>query len=136
MTMPTVLVVDDDPGIRLMLSEVLTLEGYAVQTAVHGGLALDILRTSTEGMVVLLGLAMPEVDGEMILEAVAADKELASRHIFIMVTGSRQRAASGRVAALREALGVPFLPKPIEMDQLFDAVEAAARRLASRRTQA
>jgi CheY-like chemotaxis protein len=130
--MRTVLVVDDDMGIRKVLYEVLTMEGYTVQTAEHGGPALNILRASSEPMVVLLGLAMPVVDGEAVLEAVAADEELAPRHAFAMVTGSRVRATTGRVATLREQLEVPFIAKPFTVGQILSALEEAERRLDAR----
>lgn len=41
-----VLVVDDDKGIRQVLSEVLRLEGYTVQTAEQGGAPLEQLRAA------------------------------------------------------------------------------------------
>lgn len=62
--MSSVLVVDDDQAIRRMLSEVLTLEGYTVQTAEHGGPALDMMRASRDRLVVILGLVMPHVNGQ------------------------------------------------------------------------
>jgi CheY-like chemotaxis protein len=124
-----VLVVDDDPAIRKMLSEVLMLEGYAVQTAEHGGPALDIMRTSPERLLVLLGLVMPCVDGENVLGVVASDEALASRHAIVMMTASARRASTGRVAELRERLGVPLVPVPFTVHQLLAAVEEASARL-------
>lgn len=125
--MPGVLVVDDDRTIRTMLSEILTLEGYTVQTAEHGGPALDLLRASRERLVVLLGLVMPYVNGQAVLEAVAANEALAMRHAIIVVTGSDARM--GRVAELRKRLGVPFIAKPFTVKEILDAVAAAAARL-------
>ncbi|MGH2516763.1 MAG: response regulator transcription factor, partial [Ktedonobacterales bacterium] len=61
-TTPTVLIVDDDPAIRKMLVEMLSLEGYATETATNGREALDQLAASGP-RVVLLDLLMPEVDG-------------------------------------------------------------------------
>ncbi|MGD2206605.1 MAG: response regulator [Anaerolineae bacterium] len=42
--MATILIVDDDPDIRNFLTDFLTSEGYAVQTAVDGLQALDLVR--------------------------------------------------------------------------------------------
>ena len=95
---PTVLVVDDDKGFLQMMREVLEEEGYTVSTAEHGGPALDRMRASQEPLLVLLGLVMPVLDGEGVLEEVAADPALASRHRVIMVTAAYHRATSGRVA--------------------------------------
>lgn len=124
--MVSVLVVDDDPAIRKMLREVLELEGYTVSTAEHGGPALDHMRASPERLVVLLGLVMPFVDGEQVLEAVAADALLAARHRIIMVTMAVRRATEGRVAELRRRLDVPLVPKPFTVAQLLQSVEHAA----------
>jgi CheY-like chemotaxis protein len=131
--MVSMLVVDDDPSIRELVREVLEEEGYAVVgEAEHGGTALDRMRASTEPLLVLLGLHMPKVDGLQVLEAVAADPALASRHRIILVTAAQQRATTGRVAALRDQLDVPLVLKPFEISELLDAVEAAAAAMAQR----
>lgn len=122
-----VLVVDDDVHIRRMLREALEMEGFTVQTAEHGGPALDIMRASKQSLVVLLGLVMPYVDGQQVLEAVAGDGALAKRHAIVMVTASM--ANTGRVAELREQLDVPLVRKPFTFMQILDAVEYAAARL-------
>lgn len=84
------------------------------------------MRASSQPFVVLLGLMMPYVDGEEVLEAVAADPALASRHRVIMVTGSTDRASCGRVAELRRQLDVPLIPKPCKFDELLAAIAEAA----------
>lgn len=124
--MPTVLVVDDDPGIRKILVGILSVEGYPTLTANSGGPALKILLSSPEGMVVLLGLSMPYLDGQDVLEVVARTEDLAARHVFIMVTGSVERARTGRVAELRDRLGVPLVAKPFSFEEIVEAVEVAA----------
>jgi CheY-like chemotaxis protein len=129
--LPSVLVVEDDPGHRQLLHEILTLEGRTVYLAVHGGPALQQLRASAEGLVVLLGLLMPQVDGEALLEAVAADKGLARRHVFVMVTTSTVRATMGRVAELRRLLDIPLISKPFTVSEILQAVDEATRRLTS-----
>ncbi|HEX5441790.1 MAG TPA: response regulator [Ktedonobacterales bacterium] len=130
--MPSALVVDEDVGIRKLLTFVLREYDYSVQAAAHGGYALDILRRSGEGMIVTLGLVMPIVNGAAVLEAVAEDETLAARHVFIMVTGCTPGAESGRVAALRNYLGVPLLPKPFTLEQIDEAITEAARRMYDR----
>jgi CheY-like chemotaxis protein len=134
MTCPPVLVVDDEPAHRQLLRELFTLEGHEVHEAQHGGLALQQLHASTQRMVVLLGLMMPEVDGEAVLEAVAADKTLAARHAFIMVTAATGRAYAGRVAELLRQLHIPLVAKPFTVTHLVDAVEEATRQLTATST--
>lgn len=123
------LVVDDDTTVRRLLSELLEIEGYRVETAEHGGPALDVMRSSPDRLIVLLGLAMPYVNGQQALEAVAADQALAARHAIIMVTGSTYAAKTGPVAALRAELDVPLIPKPFTPHDILEAVEQAAARL-------
>jgi CheY-like chemotaxis protein len=125
--MVAVLVVDDDAVIRSLYRWLLEeAGGYTVSEAEHGGPALERLRASAEPLLVLLGLSMPYVNGEQVLEAVVADTTLAARHRFIMVTSAVPWATRGRVADLRQQLGVPLVPKPFTADQLLDAVAEAA----------
>jgi CheY-like chemotaxis protein len=126
---PVVLVVDDDPALRRLVREIFTLEGRDVQEAPHGGIALEQLRAHSAGMVVLLGLMMPEVDGEAVLEALAADEALAARHSFVMVTAALPRAQDGRVAELLGQLNIPLVSKPFTVTQILSAVENASQQL-------
>ena len=57
-----VLVVDDDAGVRQLLRRMLESEGYAVLEAENGNAALDRLRETPAG-IILLDLMMPEMDG-------------------------------------------------------------------------
>src|SRR5437879_9579439 len=69
--LPTILIVDDDPAIRKMLVEMLSLEGYPTETAAHGREALDILDKGNS-RIVLLDLLMPIVDGRGVIDALRA----------------------------------------------------------------
>lgn len=129
---PHVLVVDDAPEICRMLSFILDWEGYPVSTACHGGPALVKMFASADPLVVLLGLNMPRVDGAQVLEWVAANSKIARRHRIIMVTGATERASTGRVAELRQQLGVPLIAKPWNDDQILAAVAQAAAEIESR----
>ncbi len=59
----TILVVDDESGVRDMLSASLQAQGYAVYTAPDGQSALDQLRRMPRPDVILLDLLMPGMDG-------------------------------------------------------------------------
>lgn len=130
--MTSVLVVDDEPAIRAMLSSLLTAEGYSFQTAEHGGPALDIMRASLEHLLVTLGLVMPEVDGLEVLETVAADADLARRYAIVVVSAAVGLLRSGRGAELCRQLDVPLVPKPFTFEQLLDTIEEAEWRWAMR----
>jgi class 3 adenylate cyclase len=81
----SILVVDDDPVTRLMLSGSLERDGHQVVTAEDGPQALDLLRSKSFD-VVLLDVLMPQMDGYGVLAQLKGDPTL--RHIpVIMVTG-------------------------------------------------
>ena len=73
-----VLVVDDDPDFRDLTRRMLEREGYTVLEADNGRAALDRLRDTIPG-VVLLDLMMPEMDGFDFVAAVRADPGVADR---------------------------------------------------------
>lgn len=112
---PTVLVVDDDAGIRKMLTEVLTLEGIPVETAVNGREALDMLVKSGP-RVVLLDIGMPIMTGREMMEALDAEPAQRARHRIILMSAwtsleqNRDLAPDGK------------LVKPFTVDQLLNVI--------------
>lgn len=129
--MVPVLIVDDSPTIRIALPVMLERQVYPIVTVEHGGEALAHLRSTTDRMVVLLGLYLPVMDGEDVLRALAADPVLAARHRFIMMSADEDRATRDPVAALRAQLGVPFIPKPFRLSVATNAVAQAAQLIAA-----
>lgn len=125
--MAHVLIVDDDEDIRLSTRATLEdLGGHTVVEAPDGLVALAILRASEQPLVVLLDLLMPGLDGIGVLEAVAADEALATRHDYVLVTVSRRATKREFPASL--ALAVPVVPKPYDLGVLLQTVgEASAR---------
>ena len=122
------MIVDDDADIRLSMRMMLEeIGGHTVMEAADGASGLELLRASTEPLVVLLDLLMPGLDGIGVLQAVATDEHLATRHAYVVVTVSR-RATSGEFP---ENLGMTLqvVPKPFDMDELLDTVAQADQRL-------
>jgi two-component system, OmpR family, alkaline phosphatase synthesis response regulator PhoP len=115
---PTILIVDDDPAIRKMLVEVLSLEGYPTETAVNGREALDLLPRGG-ARVVLLDLLMPVLDGRGVMTELQANPAERGRHKVILVSaittleGARDLEADG------------VLPKPFTVEQLLNVLESA-----------
>ena len=114
----TVLVVDDDEGIRELAGEILGAAGFRVLTASGGHEALE--RVRAEGAeridVVLLDLAMPDMSGE---EAFLRLREIRGDLPVILVTGYD----AGHVAESFAAGGLDgLLRKPWEPEDLVDAV--------------
>ncbi len=123
-----VLVVDDDDGIRESLRWLLQDEGYVVYDAPDGKPALERLREHPEGMVVLLDVNMPGMDGLEVLRAVEADAPLATRHAYLVVT-ARDRTLPLAIAQQLTRLHIPLIAKPFDLEELLAAVTAAAARL-------
>ncbi len=112
--MSPILVVDDDPSIRLTISAILEAEGYPVQTACNGAEALKVLAQSFPSLV-LLDMRMPVLDGW------GFARELASRGIKVPILVMTAAQDGKRWATEIGATG--FLAKPFNLDDLLDAVE-------------
>jgi CheY-like chemotaxis protein len=122
------LIVDDDADLRDSLRFLLELEGYEVEEARDGIEALDVLRASPHGLVVLLDLVMPRLGGLEVLRAVADDPQLAERHVFMIVTANRDKVQPASQALLRQ-LAVPVVTKPYDVEDLLEIVARIATRL-------
>src|SRR5579872_4269071 len=86
MTVSTVLVVDDDPGIRESLGDVLRAEGYQVRLAENGLIGLRDMRSTPRPDVVILDLMMPILSGWEVLEEISEDAAL--RPIPVLVVSA------------------------------------------------
>ena len=112
----SILVVDDDPINRMLLSRSLVADGHTVRTAEDGVRALELLAEVRDD-VVLLDIVMPEMDGIEVLEAIKADPKLRDLPV-IMISGLDDYA---NVVRCIEAGAEDYLPKP------FDPVLLRAR---------
>jgi len=118
---PVVLVVDDNPAIRDMVSWALELDGYEPAEAAEGQEALDwiesALREGRYPSVILLDLAMPGMNGASFLEHLNQQWEMAHPLPAIVVITA---GADGPDA---ESLGVQqVIVKPFHVRDLLDAV--------------
>ena len=113
-----VLVVDDDNGIRIALTQALEDEGYLVMAAEHGARALELLRTaSPRPCLILLDMMMPVLDGRGFLQQKASDPALRDMPVIVITA---DRSALKDVASLSAAA---VLAKPISLDQLLLTVQ-------------
>ena len=123
-----VLIVEDDETTREVLAEFLLTEGYTIYQAPDGRPVLERLRTHPVGLVVLLDLMMPGMDGYAVLQAVAAEPPLATRHAYILMTATAKTLPPNVIALLKQ-LKISALSKPFDLDELLAAVQKAATRL-------
>ena len=115
-----VLIVDDDPAIRLLLVEALTFAGYETAAAPDGEAGVALAR-SGHPSVVLMDLMMPKLNGADAIRALRADPCTAALRVIAMSAGIRLREQAGQLAA------DSLLAKPFELDTLFSEVERQLR---------
>ena len=119
----TILVVDDDRGIRETLADFLELEGYAVLQASGVGEARGRLNPAPD--LILLDLNMPGGDG------LTFAVELRSRGATPIIIISGKGGTIDRVVGL-EVGADDYLPKPFELRELLARVRAVLRRSQAR----
>jgi two-component system, OmpR family, KDP operon response regulator KdpE len=115
-----ILVVDDDPQIRRVMRVTLTGQGYEVDDAKSGDLALEKLRQERFDLV-LLDMNMPGMGGLETCRAIRAQSEIA----IVMLTV--RDAESDKVDAL-DAGADDYVTKPYNVPELLARIRAALRR--------
>ncbi|BAN03529.1 response regulator transcription factor [Ilumatobacter coccineus] len=118
---PTVLVVDDDPGVRETLRMALSYEGYDVRLAGNGGEGLEYLAEQTADAVIV-DVMMPHVDGLSMCRALRRRRN----RVPILVLTARS-SIGDRVEGL-DAGADDYLVKPFSLDELLARVRALIRR--------
>ena len=119
--MTRVLVVDDEPGVRVALERALRLEAYDVELAADGREALERLAATAPDAVVL-DVAMPHLDG---LEVCRRLRDAGDRTPVLMLTA--RDAVDDRVAGL-DAGADDYLVKPFALKELKARLRALLRR--------
>ncbi|MFM6986772.1 MAG: response regulator [Hydrogenophaga sp.] len=115
--MATILVVDDELGIRDLLSEILNDEGHTVELAENASQARH-LRSRMRPDLVLLDIWMPDTDGVSLL------KEWASTGLLNMPVIMMSGHATIDTAVEATRIGATaFLEKPITLQKLLKAVD-------------
>ena len=112
--MPKILVVDDEPSIRQLVSDVLTVEGYEVEAVGDGYAALASIDANRPDCVVL-DVMMPGLDGHEVLQRIRAS-ERGPELPVVMLTAAADDAQQWQ--AWTEGVDY-FLAKPFEADELL-----------------
>ena len=107
-----ILVVEDDPDSRQMLTCLLELEGYAVLTACNGSEALTLAQDHLPALI-LLDLMMPVMTGEQFRRAQLSLNAISD--IPVVVLSAHHQA--GQIARRMNAAGC--LGKPVNMERLL-----------------
>jgi CheY-like chemotaxis protein len=116
----SILVVEDEPVIAMVCSKTLSAEGFQVEVAVNGQVALDILEQK-EYDLCLVDIRTPAMNGMELYEHLEKKyPKMTSRIIF-----STGDVMSGNTKAFLEKTNRPYLPKPFTPDELRAIVRAA-----------
>jgi len=119
MSVAQILVVDDEADIRTLVQEILTEEGYSVETAGNAN-AARVARAARKPDLVLLDIWMPDADGITLLREWAGEDGGAGPVVMMSGHGTVETAMEAtRLGAL------DFIEKPISLAKLLRTVEAA-----------
>ena len=114
----TILLVDDDPNLILLLRDYLEFRDYHVLTAENGREALEILRENIPD-VILCDIMMPEMNGYEFVKHIRAETATKTIPVFLL---SAKGKIEDRAKGLREGANA-YIIKPFEPEKLIDCIE-------------
>ncbi len=126
-----ILVVDDSPTIRRVVSAILERHGYEAPVASDGMDAMEALQSGeVKADLVLLDFVMPRMNGYQFCRALRADADLAMTPVVLM------SAKSDRIRDqfVQQTGAIDAIAKPFDAQALVAVVENALRRLNDHRT--
>jgi DNA-binding NarL/FixJ family response regulator len=118
------LVVDDDPGLLLAVSETLRAEGYSVKTARRGAEAMQRVAESLPDLIIS-DIRMPGMDGYQLVKNLRSNPR--TRLVPIVFLTAKDEVAD-RIAGFRTGVDA-YLTKPFEPEELAAIVEAILKRV-------
>jgi two-component system response regulator AtoC len=114
--MPRVLLVDDEPSVRVALKELVEGRGWEPLVARSGAEALDLVERADA---VVTDFSMPEMDGMQLLRSVRERDE--NLPVILLTAHGSERLA---VRAIK-AGAYEYVPKPFDVDEMLLALERA-----------
>jgi CheY-like chemotaxis protein len=118
--MSTILVVDDDSAMRLLVRSILEIAGHEVIEAPHGSAALNLISPHRPPDVVVTDLTMPVLDGKQLIAQLRSGPVTAAIPI-VVVSGNLVEAWTLKASGLVEAVvSKPFVAA--NLSQCIDAV--------------
>lgn len=109
----TILVVDDEPAIRLSVSDYLEMSGYSVIVAENGEKALEMLEKYHPHLIVT-DVTMPQIDGYELVRKIRQRPEFRLLPVVLLTarTDTHERIRGYQLG------GDVYLPKPFDLDEL------------------
>jgi len=112
-----ILLVDDNPTVTQVIIDILSLDGYGVDTAPNGIAALEKIEGRRYDLI-LTDLHMPEMDGAGLYRELAK-RQTHPRQKIIFLTGT---AGTSEAHRLVQDTGLPVLRKPFNLVELLELV--------------
>jgi sigma-B regulation protein RsbU (phosphoserine phosphatase) len=115
----TIVVVDDDAKVIILVEKVLTRLGYRVLTTDNGKRALDWVKNERP-VVLISDILQPGIDGVGLCQSIKGDPQLQDIKVILMSGVYKQTSFK------REMMGIApdgFIEKPLEVQQLENLVE-------------
>ena len=116
-----ILLVDDEPGLRRTLSDRLRKEGYAVEAAENGDVALELARKGHYDVIVL-DLNLPAKDGLQVCHELRRE----GQNVAVLMLTARDTMAD-KITGLKSGAD-DYMTKPFESAELLARIEALLRR--------
>jgi len=120
----TVLVVDDEPSLRMLVMETLQELGYAAIEACDGPSALQILQSDARVDLLVTDVGLPGLNGRQVADAARVFRP---NLLVLFITGYAHNAAIGSGAALEP--GMEIITKPFALDALASKARDMIERL-------
>ena len=114
--MANILIVDDEPNVRSLLSEVVERMGHNPLEASNGKEAFELYKKESIDLC-FVDINMPEMDGIHCLEAV---KEIDSKAVIIMMTGY---PSAETIIQTIEDDGYTYIAKPLDIHRCMDLIQ-------------
>lgn len=118
----SVLIVDDDTGLRSLFRMILEKAGYEISEATNGADALRMLVNFTPD-VIIMDMLMPMLGGEAVMKRIQQMPALQDVKIVVVTAYPRFQESAQFLRADR------FLVKPIQPNEVLDAVEGVLSEL-------
>lgn len=117
--MPTLLVVDDDPAMRALITDIFADEGYSVVTAPSGEAGLQMLK-NVQPALIIADVRLPGMNGVTFCQSVHADPQTATIPLVVWSAGNE-------AAVEHQCHYAAFLSKPFDIDKLIQIVARYSR---------
>ena len=111
-----ILVVDDDPVVIKLVSELLKTKGFDVVTAVDGIDCMVLVKKEKPDLIVL-DIMMPEINGYDVCHTIKFNRDY--KEIPILLLTVRDQELDPRIG---EMMGIEYMQKPLDRELLFEKI--------------